>query len=209
MDKKYWDNYYTAGEAVHYPSPFAEFCLEKYLKPSMKIIELGCGTGRDAFYFSENGISIIGIDQSEIAIKQNKLLMNEFDSSDSLEFVVDDFTNDLEKYSDIVGVYSRFTLHSVSKDDQDNITEQVYNSLLENGLFLIECRTNKDPLIHQGQKIGPGERFTDHYRRFINANEFLRFLLNLGFNLEYFIESDNLASFHSENPIVARYILRK
>ena len=81
--------------------------------------------------------------------------------------------------------------------------------LPKNGLFLIECRTKKDPLFLQGKKVGPSERFTDHYRRFIDANKFLRFLINLGFELAYFIEEDNLAKFKSENPVVARYILIK
>ena len=36
----------------------------------------------------------------------------------------------------------------------------------------LEFRTDKDPLIKKGKKISKYERYTDHYRRFINIDTF-------------------------------------
>ena len=38
MDKKYWESYYRKGGGVDYPSPFALFCFNNYLKPLSPLI---------------------------------------------------------------------------------------------------------------------------------------------------------------------------
>ena len=39
--------------------------FEKYLKPGCKILDLGCGSGRDSIYFINNGYEVISCDYSE------------------------------------------------------------------------------------------------------------------------------------------------
>ena len=39
-------------------------------------------------------------------------------------------------------------------------------------LLMVEFRTDKDPLKNFGKRISKSERYTNHYRRFINLAEF-------------------------------------
>ncbi|MEQ1877757.1 MAG: hypothetical protein ABL958_14025, partial [Bdellovibrionia bacterium] len=68
---EYWNKFYNKQQAVNYPSRFAEFCLDKYISPGMRILEIGSGNGRDSFYFAENGVYTTGLDQSDVATKYN------------------------------------------------------------------------------------------------------------------------------------------
>ena len=39
-DRSYWNDYYAAREAVHYPSPFAEFCQAEYLDAGKVVLSV-------------------------------------------------------------------------------------------------------------------------------------------------------------------------
>ena len=213
MDKEYWDSYYAARKAINYPSAFCEHCCDEWIAPKSRILELGCGNGRDAFYFAENGHTVIGLDQSEVAISDNRRRTPEYNVDGRISFVTGDFTapspSTLRASQPFDVVYSRFTLHSVTESEQASIIGWVYEYLPEDGAFLIECRTNRDPLFSKGKRVSDSEAITDHYRRFVDANALLRSLLDAGFKARFFIERNNLAVFGDEDPVVARYILVK
>jgi SAM-dependent methyltransferase len=213
MDKEYWNSYYAARKAIHFPSPFCEYCCNEWIAPESRILELGCGNGRDAFYLAENGHTVVGLDQSDVAVADNTKRISEHNVADRLTFIADDFTApssktlDFDRPFDVV--YSRFTLHSVTEAEQQSIIKWVYEALPSGGSFLIECRTKNDPLFSKGKRISASEAITDHYRRFADANVLLREFLAIGFQARFFIERDNLAVFGSDNPVVARYVLAK
>ena len=129
MDKKYWENYYKKNEGADYPSPFALFCFNNYLKPKMKIIELGCGNGRDAFYFSNNGLTVYSVDQSATIIRKNEINRKNLGSTNNLKFIVADFTRDFPEISGVDVIYSRFTMHSIAEDEQNIVLNNAYRIL--------------------------------------------------------------------------------
>ena len=71
MDKSYWNKYYSKKLGVQEPSSFAVYVL-KMMSDGDSILELGCGNGRDSFFFAEHGIQVFALDQSEIVISQIK-----------------------------------------------------------------------------------------------------------------------------------------
>ena len=71
MEKKYWDSFYLQDGAPDKPSNFATFIANEYSKFCNLIMDVGCGNGRDSFYFASQGIKSIGIDQSDEVIKKN------------------------------------------------------------------------------------------------------------------------------------------
>ena len=56
---------------------------------------------------------------------------------------------------------------------------------------------------------GDNTFLTDHKRRFIDSNVFVRKMLSLGFVLLYFTEKNNLSIYKDDNPVLMRIVLRK
>lgn len=48
-----------------------------------------------------------------------------------------------------------------------------------------------------------------HYRRFIRKDELIRELENIGFEINYCVESDNLSIYKDDNPVVIRIHAKK
>lgn len=44
--------------------------LTKYLERGCRVLDLGCGSGRDSFFLAENGYRVWGIDISQVAIEK-------------------------------------------------------------------------------------------------------------------------------------------
>ena len=72
-DINYWNKYYNNNKKLTPKSNFALFIKKKFVKKNFNILELGTGNGRDAFYLSKFFKSIIAVDQSSSAIKENRL----------------------------------------------------------------------------------------------------------------------------------------
>ena len=74
---QYWNKYYNKKK-IQKASSFAIFIFKKFLRKKiknnlyLKLLDIGCGDGRDSFYFSKKKIETVGIDASKSAIKNNK-----------------------------------------------------------------------------------------------------------------------------------------
>jgi SAM-dependent methyltransferase len=220
MDKEYWDKFYSVHSsdvAIKDASTFAVFCQSKFFKNDQKsIVELGCGNARDAYYMAEQGHDVLAVDQSiSDSVRENKV-------HNRLQFLEDDFIQPSYHRDDIVTneyhpdllpvdvFYSRFTIHSITSEEQDKLLRKVFQCLRSGGLFCIEVRTTKDPKFGIGKHISDTTYFNDgHTRRFIDSQEFLNEVLSLDFKLKYFNEQDNLSVYKDDNPVLLRIILEK
>lgn len=132
-DKNYWKNYYQKhlSDNKEKESLFASFCLENFFQEGSKLIELGCGNGRDSVYFAKHGINTLGIDQCENIID----FLNQKYKSENLNFQSGDFTalKDVKEKFDIV--YSRFTLHSINAKQEKLVFDWVKSNLRMGGGF--------------------------------------------------------------------------
>lgn len=206
MDYKYWNEYYKKNIAPSEPSKFAKDIL-KYLESGKKLIELGCGNGRDAIFLSNNKIDVVAVDQCESSINNLRSSV----SSDNIKFVADDFieTKLLEKES-FDYVYSRFTLHSISEEEENKLINRVYEALKKDGLLLIEVRSVKDEIFGLGEQISRNTYvYNNHSRRFVVLEELVEKLKFIGFEIDFVDENNNYAIYKELNPIVIRIIARK
>lgn len=213
MDKKYWEKYYSEhgkDVQINQQSSFADFCNENYFhEKRLKIIDLGAGNGRDAIFFAQNNHEVIAIDQSINAINIEKEKM-QYDVSKKLIPIADDFINyDYCSVNPIDVFYSRFTLHAINKNEEDILLNKIHHHLNINGLFCAEVRTINDPIFGIGEDCGDNAFRTDHYRRFIDSQEFLNKMLQLDFELLFFTEQNNLSAYKDDNPVLMRSIFRK
>jgi len=209
MDKNYWNNYYKTHNTPSTPSPFAKYIGENFFNGNSdkkKIIELGCGDGRDSVYFEKMNLKVIGVEQCESAVKN---LNNNF-SSKNMSFLEDDFTNFKTIFDNKFDyVYSRFTLHAINEEEEDKVLNWVFENLKEGGIFFLEVRSTKDDLFGKGVKVGENTfMYDNHNRRFVDFNTLKDKTKNYSKVIESKLES-GLAVHGNENPIVIRLILQK
>ena len=131
MDKKYWEQFYSKQNAEFAPSLFAEYVVKNVSASGKNVVELGCGNGRDATYFAQNGYNVLAIDQ---CLSEINVLQDRYSNCTNLTFTCADFTN-LQQHTSYDIVYSRFTLHSVSKEEQNRVVDWTFASLQKGGVF--------------------------------------------------------------------------
>ena len=192
MDKEYWKTIYKQQNEEPKPSLFAEYVANSLGVEGKTLIELGCGNGRDAIYFANRNAIVTAVDQCENIIE---MLQNKFMKLGNLHFICDDFTNlNITESFDVV--YSRFTLHSVSSKQETLVLNWAEQHLNSGGHFCIEVRGQKNEIYKVGTPvIGEPDAFVlnDHYRRFINFDDFCIKLQQLGFIINYAAEQKGFA----------------
>lgn len=206
-DKEYWNNYYKKfkGELAE-PSNFAVE-VEKRLELVSHIMELGCGNGRDSLYFLSKGHNTTAIDSSDAAID----MLNETTKNNPKAlFICDDFVKCHALYQmQYDCVYSRFTLHAITEEQEDELLANVKEALSAGGLFCIEARTINDEIYGKGIKVAHNAfEYNDHFRRFIDVDEFKKKLEKLGFTIIYIEESQGFSKTEKSDPMLMRVIAR-
>ena len=196
----HWNEYYKKDNTPLFPSPFAKYVANQ-LCAEQSILEIGCGNGRDANFFSSQGHRVTGLDRSCEAIE----LCEKLYSNESLEFFFGAIANiakiNKKKY-DLI--YSRFVIHAMSLHEEIKTLKISYKLLKKNGKFFIECRSINDPLSHRGEILSQTERIDGHYRRFIILEEFKQRLVQTGFTIIKTMESNGLAKLGEEDPVIIR-----
>ena len=203
-DKDFWNVFYKKKSAVSKPSNFAVF-VKKFLKNySSTIIDVGCGNGRDLFYFKKNKFDIMGIDLSKNAVSLiKKGLKNTKDKKKIIhsDFASFDYKKNVKKK---FSIYSRFTWHTINERSEGTLLKKI--SKIPNLEYIfVETRSDKDELCGVGKKISKNEFVTDHYRRFINKNNLVK-KIKKSFKIIYLKESKGFSKFKKEDPCLIRLI---
>lgn len=208
MDKNYWKDIYSKQSESDKPSLFAQHIVETLDLEGKKLVELGCGNGRDAIYLANANAIVDAIDQCDNIIE---LLNYRFQKVDNLNFKCLDFTcmNDGNPY-DIV--YSRFTLHSISKAQETNVLHWAYRNLTANGTLCIEVRGQKNEIYGAGTPVDDEPDafiLNDHYRRFINFEVLCNDLKSIGFQIDFAKEQKGFAPYNGTDETYIRIIASK
>lgn len=69
--KSHWDEVFSKEKAFfgEEPSDFARKSLELFRREGVQsVLELGCGQGRDTFFFARNGLRVTALDYAETAV---------------------------------------------------------------------------------------------------------------------------------------------
>ena len=205
----YWNKYYKKVKFTKTsPSNFSKFCYDKFIKKSKKkkILDIGCGNGRDAIFFFEKGLKVTGIDKSSTAIK---IIKERFPNNKNLLCYKKDIARyNFKKIGKFDFIYLRFLLHAINLNTQKNLFKHIGNIRKKNTLIMFEFRTDKDSLRNKGKKLSNNETFTDHYRRFISVEEILEYFQRLSFKIIYILEKKGLSKYKNDNPVLCRLILK-
>ena len=202
----YWDTYYNK-KIKFKESSFARFVL-KYIGKSKnkKLIDIGCGNGRDSIFFSNKGYIVTGIDISKTAITNNSIMENK-----NLSFSKFDIENDTTtKKFDII--YSRFFIHALSEKGEIKLIKLIKKIKKKNTYVFLEFRNSNDEIFKKvkDKKHNDFVNFgKGHFRRIINTRFFIKNFINKtkAKNL-YTKSSKNLSIVKGDNPNLSRVIFK-
>ena len=187
----YWKEYYISHSNYNLtPSLFAtwlhRWIADKHIK---SIIDVGCGNGRDSYYFSNCDYDVTGVDNAV----QPKSRGNEtFINMDSLN----------DKFDML---YSRFSLHSIDEATENNLLYYVK----ENCKYIaIECRSSNDTLSVKNENYANTSYAEGHYRRYVELKVLKQKLVSLGFEILHASESDQYAPYKDTSPMCLRLIAK-
>src|SRR3990167_831622 len=97
MNRQYWIKFYQNNpHLINTPTDFALFC-QQYIKPKSLILDIGCGNGRDSYYFGKLNHKVIGIDYAILPKYQGEAI-----------FLDTDINKFYEMNSNADVIYSRF-----------------------------------------------------------------------------------------------------
>jgi bifunctional enzyme CysN/CysC len=197
----HWDSCYAKGEAPMTPSSFAVHVREQLPYADAGLIDVGCGNGRDSAYFAREGFRVTATDVSRVAIERCREAHADRTGITFEHGTLDELAVDMGR-CDVV--YSRFVLHAMTLEEEEAFLAAAADLLNFRGRLFVECRSIHDPLARKGEVLSPTERISGHYRRFIAADELVDRVIAAGLEVESLVESDGLAVYRDDNPVVIR-----
>lgn len=146
--------------------------LQTFEKNS-NILEIGCGSGRDASFMVKNSFDVIAIDGSKNMIEEVKKIHPEL----SAKLFHKTLPIDLEFNQKFDGIYSIATLMHLSKIELEKTILKVYDLLNQNGKFLMSVSLFRDDIDKNG--------FDDKGRFFLvlSFDEWINLLEKIGFKI--------------------------
>lgn len=203
--RRHWDGYYSGQENLPDPSSFELFVdATTPIRESDRVLDYGCGNGRDTFYFGAK-CATVGLDVSDGAIDLCRSFLSERPESkaDFALLTRDTLEKTLSRFVPTV-VYSRFVLHAMTADQETSLLDTLAQGMPPGSHLYIECRTVNDPMFDKGIKLSETERVYGHYRRFIEPARLQSDLTARGFAITYASESRGVASLGADDPAVLR-----
>jgi GT2 family glycosyltransferase/SAM-dependent methyltransferase len=172
VNEDFWKKFYAKPHTLE-PTPFAVWA-DLW---NRRIVDFGCGNGRDTLYFSGRGNTTVGVDlcapDGEMFCKTS----------------IEDFI--ANNHEDWGIAYCRFLFHAIEKPTQDRLLDWVVKNHMT---LYAEFRSDQD-------NPKPG-----HERRLLSGDLVLSELLARGFHVHHYHEGQGLAKFKGEDPHVVRIV---
>ncbi|EJS45669.1 hypothetical protein ICG_05904 [Bacillus cereus BAG1X1-3] len=139
---QFWDDFYSNREKeipffTNKPDENLVSYFEKKLLSSGKVLELGCGPGRNAIYFAENGCLVDAVDLSKESIhwateraKEKNVNVN-FIHDNIFDLQIEEGTYDI--------VYDSGCFHHIAPHRRMSYINLVKKALKPGGYFAITC----------------------------------------------------------------------
>jgi ubiquinone/menaquinone biosynthesis C-methylase UbiE len=122
-----------------------------------KILDLGCGPGRDAIYFKEKGYSVVCVD---ISPKMIKLCKNK-----ELEAYEMDMENISFEEKSFDGVWAYTSLLHIPKLRISSVLSKINEILKDRGVFCVSIQQGNSEGYEKSSNFPNHERFFAHYSK--------------------------------------------
>ncbi len=212
--RQYWNAFYT-GHDIHEASPFFHV-VQRAFSHDFLVVDVGCGSGRDAFSFATSGYEVCAFDQSETVISKNNDKIVSLASNDvQLSFEVIDLSDPVElqrffarvrlqatvkkKY---LLIYMRFLLHAIDESTQQILFDVLSQELVTGDGMAMEFRTIEDQFLNK--------TYQNHFRRFIDSEKLVD-EMNIQHRMDvfHFVKGTGYSKYNDEDPYLAQLLMIK
>ncbi len=155
--QNYWENLYSKKDFFGTGPTKLAVLANELIKANkyQKILEIGCGQGRDALHFSHLGITVDAFDKSSNAIK---FIQGIIDSQKikNLRVFQHDITDQLPYDPNSFDfIYSNLALQFFDSETLQNIISNVADVVQKNSHFLLSTKKSGDKYHNFGTQISP------------------------------------------------------
>ena len=161
----------------------------KYIGKKGKILDLGCGSGRDSLYFKKIGYDVDAIDGSEelckLASKYTNIPVK------CMKF------NELDMVDYYDGIWACSSLVHINKNELIEVLKKVRMALKNNGILYVALKNGKGK-----------ENINGRYFVYIEKEEFEQMINELDFKLIDYLSSKSVTN-EKEKRTWNNYILKK
>jgi SAM-dependent methyltransferase len=171
------------------PSKFALICYKEFVKHKVqKVMELGCGQGRDSLFFALKGLEVYAIDSSKVAIENLRIKAKGLNLDIKLKNIdVVKGLPFLNKHFD--AVYSHMFYNMGFTDDELKFLFNESNRVLKNkGLLSFSVRSDKDIIYRKGTKIAENIYDINSFKIRFFTKQDLKFFVNDNFKIQSIME---------------------
>ncbi len=129
--------------------------FEQLIGPNKRILDVGCGTGRDSFHFVNDGYRVVGIDFSKGMLEEARKYVPK---ADLFEMDMLCITLPIASFD---GVWCCASLLHVKKSEARDVVLEMKRALKRDGIICVVVKEG------EGEKFGPekdgSERFFSYY----------------------------------------------
>ncbi|MGA8164622.1 MAG: class I SAM-dependent methyltransferase [Waddliaceae bacterium] len=148
-----------------------------HLSPNSKILDLGCGPGRDAKYFVDKGYRVVGVDISPQMIALAR------DSVPQADFIVSDIESLNLNCESVDAIWASASLLHVSKQAMPSVLANLYRTLKPGGIFYVSMKRGIGEELRADDRYGGVEKFWNY----LSEDELADLIVEGGFQI---IEQD-------------------
>ena len=124
------EEYFNSTLNVDMTNTYKEFL--KLVPKGGKILDLGCGSGRDSMNFMKLGYEVTAVDGSKELAKKASALLGK-------EVIVSTF-EELELKEKFHGIWACASLLHIKREDLKTVLNNLYNNLDDNGVFYMSFK---------------------------------------------------------------------
>ena len=185
-----WDKKHAEGDhdkLLYSPSPLA-ILAEPYFRTDSKILELGCGVGRDAIFFQERGHSVLATDSSSVVIKKNMARIHK----ENVVFEVLDMQEPLS-YADesFDVVFANLSLHYYLDKKTREIAKEITRVIKPGGVLAFACKSHDEFRTNEATKLEDNVFVAPNgHALHIFSEDYAKDLLGTDFEIKHLDELD-------------------
>ena len=132
--------------------------FKKLLPPKAKVIDIGCGSGRDAKVFTSMGLDVLGIDYSSNLLEIAKV------TAPSADFQLKDIETMTLPAASFDGAWSACSLGHIPKNKILDVLKQIHSLLKDNGHFYLALKKGSGEILEKDSRYeGKIEKFWSYY----------------------------------------------